>query len=317
MKNLVIVTGPTAVGKTDISIELAQRINGEIISADSIQVYKHMDIGSAKIKPKEMRGIKHYLINVLEPDEEFNVHIFQQMTKKYMEEIYAKGKIPIIVGGTGFYIQSVLYDIQFDKTDDNHEYRHYLEKLVKEKGNEYVHNMLKEIDPESAESIHFNNVKRVIRALEYNHDTGRLISKHNKEQRESTSPYNFAYFVLNDKRELLYSRINSRVDKMIEDGLEEEVKSLISFGYGTDLVSMQGIGYKEMAEYLNGDLSLDEAIELIKKNTRRFAKRQLTWFRREKNAQIIDWSEFNYEKSEILKEMIMILGKRNIIKKGI
>lgn len=317
MKNLVIITGPTAVGKTDISIELAKQINGEIISADSIQVYKHMDIGSAKIKPEEMQGIKHYLIDVLEPEEEFNVHIFQQLTKKCMEEIYAKGKTPIIVGGTGFYIQSVLYDIQFDETDDDHEYRHYLENLAEEKGNKYVHNMLKEIDPESAESIHFNNIKRVIRALEYNHDTGRLISEHNKEQRENTSPYNFAYFVLNDNRELLYSRINSRVDKMVEEGLVDEVKSLISLGYSPDLVSMQGIGYKEMAEHINGDLSLEEAVELIKKNTRHFAKRQLTWFRREKSVDMIDWSDFNYDKSHILNEMIMILGKRNIIKKGL
>lgn len=317
MKNLVIITGPTAVGKTDISIELAKKINGEIISADSIQVYKHMDIGSAKIKPEEMQGIKHYLIDIFEPDEEFNVHVFQQLTKKYIDEIYAKGKIPIIVGGTGFYIQSVLYDIKFDETDDNHEYRHYLEKLAEEKGNEYVHSMLKEIDPESAQSIHFNNIKRVIRALEYNHDTGRLISDHNKEQRENESPYNFAYFVLNDNREALYSRINSRVDKMIEEGLEKEVKSLISSGYSPDLVSMQGIGYKEMSEYINGNYSLDEAVELIKKNTRHFAKRQLTWFRREKSVDMIDWSDFNYEKSKILDEMIMILEKRNIIKKGI
>lgn len=317
MKNLVIITGPTAVGKTDISIELAKQINGEIISADSIQVYKHMDIGSAKIKPEEMQGIKHYLIDVLEPEEEFNVHIFQQLTKKCMEEIYAKGKTPIIVGGTGFYIQSVLYDIQFDETDDDHEYRHYLENLAEEKGNKYVHNMLKEIDPESAESIHFNNIKRVIRALEYNHDTGRLISEHNKEQRENTSPYNFAYFVLNDNRELLYSRINSRVDKMVEEGLVDEVKSLISLGYSPNLVSMQGIGYKEMAEHINGDLSLEEAVELIKKNTRHFAKRQLTWFRREKSVDMIDWSDFNYDKSHILNEMIMILEKRNIIKKGL
>ena len=317
MKNLVIITGPTAVGKTDISIELAKQIDGEIISADSIQVYKHMDIGSAKIKPEEMQGIKHYLIDTLEPDEEFNVHIFQQLTKKYMEEIYAKRKIPIIVGGTGFYIQSVLYDIQFDETDDNHEYRYYLEKLAEEKGNEYVHNMLKEVDAVSAENIHYNNIKRVIRALEYYHDTGRLISQHNQEQRENTSPYNFAYFVLNDNRQLLYERINSRVDQMITEGLEAEVRSLIASGYSTDLVSMQGIGYKEMAEYINGKFSLEEAVELIKKNTRHFAKRQLTWFRREKSVDMIDWNDFGYDKSKILNEMINILSKRNIIEKGI
>lgn len=314
MKKLVVLTGPTAVGKTDISIELAKSINGEIISADSIQVYKHMDIGSAKITQQEMQGVKHYLIDVLNPDEEFNVHVFQQMTKQCMEEIYAKGKIPIIVGGTGFYIQSVLYDINFDETDDNHEYRHYLEKLSEEKGNEFIHNMLKKIDPKSAEAIHFNNVKRVIRALEYNHETGKLISEHNEKQRENQSPYNFTYFVLNDDRAHLYSRINKRVDMMIDAGLVEEVQKLISMGYDTNLVSMQGIGYKEIAEYIHGNLTLDVAIELIKKNTRHFAKRQLTWFRREKDVTMINCNEFNRDKEKILAEMLMILENRNIIK---
>ncbi|MFQ9515447.1 MAG: tRNA (adenosine(37)-N6)-dimethylallyltransferase MiaA [Eubacterium sp.] len=314
MKKLVVLTGPTAVGKTDISINLAKQINGEIISADSIQVYQYMDIGSAKITEKEMCGVQHYLIDVLKPDQEFNVHIFQQMTKQCMEEIYAKGKIPIIVGGTGFYIQSVLYDINFDETDDNHEYRHYLEQLAKEKGNRYLHDRLRQIDAKSADSIHFNNVKRVIRALEYNHDTGKVISEHNEQQRENESPYNFTYFVLNDNRELLYSRINRRVEQMMDAGLVEEVRKLISMGYDTDLVSMQGIGYKEIAEYLHGNITLEEAVELIKKNTRHFAKRQLTWFRREKNVTMIQCDEFNHDKSKILNEMLMILKNRNIIK---
>ena len=184
MNNLVIITGPTAVGKTEISIELAKAINGEIISADSIQVYKYMDIGSAKIKKEEMQGIKHYLIDEFEPDDEFNVNVFQKLTKKYINEIYEKGKTPIIVGGTGFYIQSVLYDIDFDETEDNHEYRKTLEQIYKDKGAQYLYNMLKEVDEESAKAIHYNNVKRVIRALEYNHQTGKKISDHNKEQRE-------------------------------------------------------------------------------------------------------------------------------------
>lgn len=314
MKKLVVLTGPTAVGKTDISIELAKRINGEIISADSIQVYQYMDIGSAKITGQEMDGVKHYLIDVLKPDEEFNVHVFQQMAKQCMTEIYAKGKIPVIVGGTGFYIQSVLYDIQFDETNENHEYRIYLEQLAKEKGNRYLHGILRNIDPKSADSIHYNNVKRVIRALEYNHDTGKLISQHNEQQRENKSPYNFAYFVLNDDRELLYSRINKRVDHMIDAGLVDEVRNLISMGYDTDLVSMQGIGYKEMSEHIRGALTLEEAVELIKKNTRHFAKRQLTWFRREKNVTMINCNEHNHDKSKILNEMLMILKNRNIIK---
>ena len=181
MNNLVIITGPTAVGKTEISIELAKAINGEIISADSIQVYKYMDIGSAKIKKEEMQGIKHYLIDEFEPDDEFNVNVFQKLTKKYINEIYEKGKTPIIVGGTGFYIQSVLYDIDFDETEDNHEYRKTLEQIYKDKGVQYLYNMLKEVDEESAKAIHYNNVKRVIRALEYNHQTGKKISDHNKE----------------------------------------------------------------------------------------------------------------------------------------
>lgn len=314
MKKLVVLTGPTAVGKTEISIELAKRINGEIISADSIQVYKCMDIGSAKITAEEMQGIRHYLIDILNPDEEFNVHIFQQLAKKSMEEIYAKGKIPIIVGGTGFYIQSVLYDIKFDMTDDHHEYRKYLENLVKEKGNRYLHTMLSEIDPESSQNIHFNNVKRVIRALEYYHDTGRRISEHNNEQHQNESPYNFAYFVLNDERELLYSRINSRVDKMIQSGLVDEVRNLLEMGYGLELISMQGIGYKEIAEFLEGKWTLEEAVELIKKNTRHFAKRQLTWFRREKEVSMIQCNELAHNKKKILDEMLMILQKRNIIK---
>lgn len=314
MKKLVVLTGPTAVGKTEISIELAKRINGEIISADSIQVYKCMDIGSAKITAEEMQGIRHYLIDILNPDEEFNVHIFQQLAKKSMEEIYANGKIPIIVGGTGFYIQSVLYDIKFDMTDDHHEYRKYLENLVKEKGNRYLHTMLSEIDPESSQNIHFNNVKRVIRALEYYHDTGRRISEHNNEQHQNESPYNFAYFVLNDERELLYSRINSRVDKMIQSGLVDEVRNLLEMGYGLELISMQGIGYKEIAEFLEGKWTLEEAVELIKKNTRHFAKRQLTWFRREKEVSMIQCNELAHNKKKILDEMLMILQKRNIIK---
>ena len=314
MKKLVVLTGPTAVGKTEISIELAKRINGEIISADSIQVYKCMDIGSAKITAEEMQGIRHYLIDILNPYEEFNFHIFQQLAKKSMEEIYAKGKIPIIVGGTGFYIQSVLYDIKFDMTDDHHEYRKYLENLVKEKGNRYLHTMLSEIDPESSQNIHFNNVKRVIRALEYYHDTGRRISEHNNEQHQNESPYNFAYFVLNDERELLYSRINSRVDKMIQSGLVDEVRNLLEMGYGLELISMQGIGYKEIAEFLEGKWTLEEAVELIKKNTRHFAKRQLTWFRREKEVSMIQCNELAHNKKKILDEMLMILQKRNIIK---
>ncbi|MFQ9116363.1 tRNA (adenosine(37)-N6)-dimethylallyltransferase MiaA [uncultured Eubacterium sp.] len=314
MKNLVILTGPTAVGKTELSIKLAKEINGEIISADSVQVYRKLNIGSAKITKDEMQGVNHYLIDVLNPDEEFNVHIFKEMALEAMNEIYEKGKIPIIVGGTGFYIQALLYDVKFEETDSNHEYRKELEQLLEEKGNEYLHKMLMEIDPVSAENIHFNNAKRVIRALEYYHDTGQLISDHNSEQRKNESPYNFAYLVLNDERERLYDRINKRVDIMISAGLEQEVRELLSEGYREDLVSMQGIGYKEMIQYIKNALSLEEAVYLIKKNTRHFAKRQLTWFRREKEVTMINVNEFNYDKEKILENILMILQKRNIIK---
>lgn len=314
MNELVILTGPTAVGKTDISIELAKRIDGEIISADSVQVYKGMDIGSAKITKEEMDGVPHYLIDVLEPTEEFNVHIFKNLAQKAIKDIQNKGKIPIIVGGTGFYIQAVLYDIDFDTTEDDHTYRKQLEAIAKEKGNKYLHDRLKEVDPDSANVIHFNNVKRVIRALEYYHDTGRTISSHNTSQRSNTSPYNFVYFVLNDKREFLYDRINKRVDVMLENGLIDEVKGLLKSGCKKEMVSMQGIGYKEVVDYIENNFSLEELSERIKKNTRHFAKRQLTWFRREKNVTMINIDELDYDRENILNEMLMNLEKRNIIK---
>ena len=240
-KPLIILTGPTAVGKTELSIELAKKVNGEMISADSMQVYRFMDIGTAKIMPEDMQGIKHYLIDVLEPTEDFNVVTFQQMAKQAMDEIYAKGKIPIVVGGTGFYIQALLYDTSFEETEES-EYRKELTAYYEQYGAHLLHERLKEIDPVSYETIHKNNVKRVIRALEFYHDTGYPISKHNSEQRQKESPYNFEYFVLNDKRELIYDRIEKRIDIMMSDGLVEEVKKLLSMGCTSDMVSMQGLG---------------------------------------------------------------------------
>lgn len=312
-KPLIILTGPTAVGKTALSILLAKRINGEIISADSMQVYKGMDIGSAKVTREEMDGVKHYLIDVLEPVEEFNVVKFQELAKKAMEEIYAKGKIPIIAGGTGFYIQSILYDIDFEKNDGDKEYRAYLENIAKEDGGEKkLFDMLKEVDPKSTEIIHENNVKRVIRALEFYKETGMKISEHNEEQREKDSPYNFCYFVLNDDREKMYSNIEKRVDIMLDNGLVDEVKRLYNNGYTKDMVSMQGLGYKEILDYLSGDISLERAIYLIKRDTRHFAKRQLTWFRREKVVTWINKPEFGYENEKILNFMIKNL-KENFI----
>ena len=302
-KKLVVLTGPTAVGKTKLSIELARRIGGEIISADSMQVYKHMDIGSAKIRPEEMEGIPHFLVDELEPSEEFNVVVFQQKTKQYMQEIYERGHIPILVGGTGFYIQAVLYDINFSEDDNNHQIREELETLARDKGAEYMHEELKKIDPVSADAIHANNVKRVIRALEYYKLTGQKISEHNEEQRQNESPYDFSYFVLNDHRELLYERIDKRVDEMVTEGLVEEVTRLKELGYDRSYVSMQGLGYKEIFSYLEGEISLAEAIYIIKRDTRHFAKRQITWFKREKDVIWVNKPEFDYNNNKILDFM--------------
>ncbi len=314
MKPLIIITGPTAVGKTDISIRLAKHINGEIISADSVQVYRHMDIGSAKITSDEMQGIKHYLIDIMNPDEEFNVFEFQKRAKAAIEEIYAKGKIPIIVGGTGFYIQSVLYDIDFEETDVDIEYRKELEQIAETKGNEYLHSLLEPIDIESYNEIHFNNRKKVIRALEFYKQNNYPISKHNKEQRRKQSEYNFRYYVLNNDRQIVYDRINRRVDIMIDAGLVGEVESLLDMGYSPELTSMQAIGYKEIVDYINGNSTLEDAIEQIKLNTRHFAKRQLTWFRREKTVTEIDYSKFNQSTDEALQYILKDLKQNNIIK---
>lgn len=312
-KPLVILTGPTAVGKTKASIGLAKAIGGEIISADSMQVYKQMDIGSAKIKPTEMEGIPHHLVDVLEPDDEFHVVRFQQMAKQAMEEIYAKGKIPILVGGTGFYIQAVLYDIDFSENEKDTSYRDELEHLAQTKGAAYLHECLRKVDEKSAEDIHENNVKRVIRALEYFHQTGEKISEHNEEQQSKKSPYNFAYFVLNDERSHLYERINLRVDQMITEGLVDEVRSLKDKGYTKDMVSMQGLGYKEMLDYLDGRYSLEQAVEIIKRDTRHFAKRQITWFKREMDVTWINKNEYAYDEKKILEAMLVELSERGII----
>ncbi len=311
-KPLIILTGPTAVGKTKASIGLAKAIGGEIISADSMQVYKYMDIGSAKIRPEEMDGVPHYLVDELEPDEEFHVVRFQQMAKQAMKRIYEKGKIPILVGGTGFYIQAVLYDIDFMENGGDDSYRRELECLAQEYGAEYLHGRLREVDAKSAQEIHAHNVKRVIRALEYHHQTGQPISRHNEEQRQKESPYRFAYFVLNDERSHLYERINLRVDQMIDDGLEREVRALKERGYTRNMVSMQGLGYKEMLDYLDGAYTLDEAVSVIKRDTRHFAKRQITWFKRERDVIWIDKQDYAYEETKILAAMLSELEKRGI-----
>ncbi len=311
-KPLVILTGPTAVGKTAISIKLAKLINGEIISADSMQVYNGMDIGTAKVTVEEMEGIPHHLVNILEPTEEFNVVLFKELALKAMEDIYSKNKIPIIVGGTGFYIQALLYDISFEDTNQDTTYRKELEELAKANGNEYIHNMLLQVDVESANTIHPNNLKRVIRALEYYRETNSPISKHNEIQKTNVSPYNFMYFVLNDDRELMYERINKRIDIMLEEGLLEEVIALKEAGYNKNMVSMQGIGYKEVLDYIEGITTLDEAIFILKRDTRHFAKRQITWFKREKEVTWLNRNELGND-DKILEYAINLLKERGII----
>lgn len=310
---LVILTGPTAVGKTALSIALAKAIDGEIISADSMQAYRHMDIGSAKITPQEMDGVPHHLIDVMEPDQECNVVAFQRLAKQASEEIYGRGHIPILVGGTGFYIQALLYDIGFTENDEDTALRQSLEEQAKRDGAQALYERLRAVDPESCESIHAHNIKRVIRAIEFYEKTGKKISDHNREQRQNESPYNFAYFVLNDNRERIYERINNRVDLMMESGLEAEVRALRESGCHRDMVSMQGLGYKEILSYLEGEISLEEAVYLIKRDTRHFAKRQLTWFRREKEVIWIDKTVFDHDSQKIVMFMKDFLRKKSII----
>jgi len=342
-KPLIILTGPTAVGKTDLSIKLAQALDGEIISADSAQVYKGLDIGSAKVTEEEMQGVPHHLIDVYEPDFSFDVTVFKEEAKKAVEEIYSRGRIPIIVGGTGFYIQALLYDISFDESEETGEHLADFEKEIRKKGasgetfrevlENYValfntksdntnnlsdiknlsdtnnlnnihdtnenkvldvlYSKLTEIDSDSTKVIHKNNYRKVIRALEFYHFYGEPISAHNSREREKSSAYNSFYFVLNMNRDRLYERINKRVDIMMNNGLVEEVRQLKEQGLTRDMTSMQAIGYKEIYDALETGCSMEEAAEQIKLNTRHFAKRQLTWFRREKDVIWLDRDEFS------------------------
>ena len=307
-RKLVILTGPTGVGKTALSILLAQKINAEIISADSMQVYKYMDIGSAKIQPFEMMEIPHHLIDILNPLDNFDVVTFQRLAKEAMESIYNKGKIPLIVGGTGFYIQSVLYDIDFTE-EKTGVYREELENIAKIKGADYLYDMLLKVDPESTKVIHKNNIRKVIRALEYYHDTGEKISAHNEQERLRESRYDFNYFVLNMPRERLFENIDIRVDKMVEEGLLEEVLRLQEMGCKRGISSMQGLGYKEILDYLDGEYDFSEAVRIIKRDTRHFAKRQLTWFKRERDVTWLNKEEFDYDNDRILEYMIGEINK--------
>ncbi|MEE1072987.1 MAG: tRNA (adenosine(37)-N6)-dimethylallyltransferase MiaA [Cellulosilyticum sp.] len=310
---LILIAGPTASGKTKTSVLLAKAIGGEIISADSMQIYKGMDIGTAKIKPEEMEGVPHYMIDEWSADFPCSVAVFKEKVKAYLDVIYAKGKIPILVGGTGFYINAILYDTKFDETEADTTYRQALESLAKEQGALVLHEQLRVVDPESAKAIHPNNVKRVIRALEYYKDTGTKISEHNakeKEKRtENESPYDYTFFALSMDRATLYERINLRIDQMIEEGLVQEVKQFFDAGLSEDLPSMKAIGYKEFFPYFKGEQNLEDCIEKLKQNTRNYAKRQLTWFRHQADPIFIEVDELNFDAERITEEMLHILKK--------
>ena len=317
-KPLLILTGPTAVGKTALSIQLAKAVGGEIVSADSMQVYRHMDIGSAKVTEEEMEGIPHYLIDVLDPQDDFNVATFQTLACQAMDEIYSRGNIPIIPGGTGFYIQALLYDIDFKENSEKNPIRKELEQLAKELGDKapgVLHEKLFHIDPEAARQIHANNIKRVIRAIEYFEQTGEKISEHNEEMHQKESPYNFLYYVLTRDRKTLYERIDKRVDIMIANGLVKEIEELKAMGCHRGQTSMQGLGYKEILDYLDGSCTLDEAVYILKRDTRHFAKRQLTWFRRERDVRWLDLDRYQGNTDLILKDILKDCEEKRIVLK--
>jgi tRNA dimethylallyltransferase len=291
--NLIVIAGPTGIGKTDLSICVADKINGEIISADSRQIYRYMDIGTAKVEKEYRKKIKHHMIDIVDPNEEFSVADFKKNTMKIIEHINDKGKIPLLVGGTGLYINSIVYEIDFTNVASNKEIREYYESISLKKGKQYLYELLLERDYETAKKLNINDTKRIIRALEVYDVTKIPMSKQNKDFRKPSTKYNLSMYLLYMDRSKLYDRINARVDKMIENGLIEEVKTLLKLGYKKNLNSMQGIGYKEIVDYLENRISLDEAVELIKKRSRNYAKRQLTWFKRDERYRWINIDEFS------------------------
>lgn len=301
MTPLIILTGPTAVGKTDLSIQLAKAIDADIVSADSMQIYKYMDIGSAKVTEEEMQGVKHYLVDEIEPDMPFSVSEYKRMAEEYIDEISSRGKNVIVTGGTGLYLNSLIYNMDFGKSDANQELREELNKELEENGPAYMYEKLVSLDKDAAERIHPNNTKRVIRAIEVAM-SGEKMNDFSKDLRYNEK-YRPIIIVLNRDRQALYDRINLRVDIMLKNGLIEEVKGLLEKGYTKDMISMQGIGYKEIIKYFDGEYTLDEAIEIIKRDSRRYAKRQLTWFRRYEDAK---WFEIDkFDSAEELKDAVV------------
>lgn len=306
--NLVAIVGPTAVGKTSLAIQLAQELKGEIVSADSMQIYKYMDIGTAKPTVEERQGIPHYMMDIIEPDESFNAALYQQGAKKAIKTIYDNNKLPILVGGSGLYVNSIVYPLDFTTATEDHELRDSLYRLVQEKGNFYLHQKLSEIDPPTGKRVHPNDIKRIVRAIEIYHLTGKPMSEHRQNLQRADIPYNLTMIGLKMDRNKLYDKINARVDHMIDLGLVDEVRSLQDMGYTKDLISMQGLGYKEIIAYLEGDFTLEEAIDILKRDTRRFAKRQFTWFKKDKRIHWINVENFDY-KDDLCEYIIKIISK--------
>ncbi|MBQ6376129.1 MAG: tRNA (adenosine(37)-N6)-dimethylallyltransferase MiaA [Lachnospiraceae bacterium] len=307
---LIVIAGPTAVGKSDIAAELARRIDGEVISADSMQVYRYMDIGSAKVTLEEMLGVPHHMIDVCDPRDSMDAARYAAMVREILPEIRGRGHIPILCGGTGFYIQAVTRDIHFTETETDTAYREEMMQYAREHGNEQLHALLASIDPDAASSIHPNNVKRVIRALEYAKQTEGLISEHNREERERRSPYDLLYIVLTDRRDRLYERINARVDFMAAEGLVDEVAYLSAMGLTREHISMQGIGYKEVLEALEGLISCEEALDKVKLASRHYAKRQLTFFKREEDAVWLSREDYDDDTFKLLDAVLRLVSER-------
>ena len=309
-KKIILIVGPTASGKTFASVEIARYINSEIISADSMQIYRHMDIGTAKVTEEEKKGILHHMIDIANPDDSYTVSEFKDGVERIIERLHSENKIPVIAGGTGLYVNSIIYDLDFSNTVSDPVIRQEFEGLLEEKGKEHLHEILESIDPVSAGKIHCNNVKRVIRALEVYRITGVPFSEQNTDFRKNSKQYDFIIIGLDMDRKILYERINERVDEMIEAGLVEEVEYLMKNGYNKDLQSMQGIGYKEIAGFLDSEITLEESVRLIKRNSRRLAKRQFTWFRPDNRIKWINVDPEN--KIKLIEEIKIYLSERGI-----